>query len=76
MPTMTHMRVKGKKIDDAIRSPKLPKEEKEKLRVAKEEKKNELPTWVVYMLMFVVLGSSVVQIFFSIQNSPSMSEEH
>jgi hypothetical protein len=76
MPTLTHMRAKGKKIDEAIRSPKLPKEEREKLRLEKEEKKNQLPSWVVGLLMFVVLGSSIVQIFFSIQNSPSMSEEH
>ena len=76
MPTLTHMRAKGKKIEQAIGSPKLSAEEKEKKKKEKEEKQSEVAPWLVGLLMFVVLGSSIVQIYFSIQHSPSMSEEH
>ena len=76
MPTLTHMKAKGRKIDEAIRSPKLSTEEKERLKKEKDEAKSAVQPWIVGLLMFVVLGSSIVQIFFSIQNSPSMSEEH
>lgn len=69
------MRASAKKVESAIAAPRLAEEEKERRKKEKEEKQASVAPWVVGLLLFVVLGSSVVQIFFSIQNSPSMSDE-
>jgi hypothetical protein len=69
------MRASAKKVEGAIASPRISEEEKERRKKEKEEKQSSVAPWVVGLLLFVVLGSSVVQIFFSIQTSPSMSDE-
>jgi cell division septal protein FtsQ len=68
------MRASAKKVESAISSPRISEEEKERRKIVKEEKSNGVAPWIVGLLLFVVLGSSVVQIFFSIQSSPSMSD--
>lgn len=35
-----------------------------------------IPKWLVYLLLFVVVGGSVVQIFNNISTQPSMSDSH
>lgn len=70
------MRASAKKIDNAIASPRISEEEKERRKLEKEEKGSAVAPWIVGLLLFVVLGSSVVQIFFSIQSSPSMSDSN
>eukprot|EP00331_Platyophrya_macrostoma_P030230 CAMPEP_0176440884 /NCGR_PEP_ID=MMETSP0127-20121128/20851_1 /TAXON_ID=938130 /ORGANISM="Platyophrya macrostoma, Strain WH" /LENGTH=78 /DNA_ID=CAMNT_0017825523 /DNA_START=56 /DNA_END=292 /DNA_ORIENTATION=- len=70
------MKLSAKKIDSAIAAPRVSDDEKKRREKEKEEAKSAVPQWVVGMLLFVIVGSSLVQIFFSIQNSPSMSATH
>lgn len=70
------MKLSAKKVDSAIAAPRISEEEKKRREQQKEEAKSAVPQWVVGLLLFVVVGSSIFQIFFSIQTSPSMSEAH
>eukprot|EP00331_Platyophrya_macrostoma_P031931 CAMPEP_0176438426 /NCGR_PEP_ID=MMETSP0127-20121128/19274_1 /TAXON_ID=938130 /ORGANISM="Platyophrya macrostoma, Strain WH" /LENGTH=78 /DNA_ID=CAMNT_0017822369 /DNA_START=75 /DNA_END=311 /DNA_ORIENTATION=- len=70
------MKLSAKKIDSAIAAPRVSDDEKKRREKEKEEAKSAVPQWVVGLLLFVIVGSSLVQIFFSIQNSPSMSATH
>lgn len=69
------MRASAKKIEGAISSPRISEEEKERRKIEKADKESTVAPWIVGLLLFVVLGSTVVQIFFTIQTSPSMSDE-
>lgn len=66
--------------DEEFDMPKAPKGKRgsanlsAKGRKALEEK--PVPNWLVYLLLFVVVGGSVVQIFNNIWTQPSMSDTH
>jgi hypothetical protein len=66
------MRQSAQKIDGAIARSRSAEAEKRKKK-QEEDGKSMLPPWVVYLLLFLVFGGSIVQIYFSILNSPSMS---
>ena len=71
-----YMKKRGEEVDKAIGRRPLTKEEKEALKKEKDQGKQKMGPWVLGLLMFVVLGSSFLQIITNIQTSPSMSEEH
>lgn len=76
MPSPTVMRARGRKIDEAIGRPPLTEEERERRKKDKGEKEQTVAPWMIGLFMFIVLGSAVLQIFQTIQTSPSMSDEH
>ena len=69
------MKARGRKVDDSIGKPSLSSEQRETLKKEKDgKKKSDLGPWILGLLLFVILGSSIVQIFQTIQYSPSMSD--
>ena len=74
----TYMKARGKKAEESIGQTMVTKEERVRAKKEKEEKEGSsaMGPWVLGLLMFVVLGSSFLQIITNIQTSPSMSEEH
>lgn len=75
MPSPTVMRARAKQLDESIGRPKQTEEEKEEKRKQKEKSSKFTPI-ILAILFFVVIGSSVLQIFQHIQLTPSMSVEH
>ncbi|SCU67777.1 uncharacterized protein TEOVI_000612500 [Trypanosoma equiperdum] len=59
------IRVKAQKQNSQISMPRLSDEEKKKLR-EKRENASALPSWLGATILFIVLGSTVVQIYFTI----------
>lgn len=80
MPSLSpqaRMRLSGQKAEQAITQPRLTAEQKEQRKKEKEAaSESPVAPWIVALLLFIVVGSSIFQIFLSIQNSPSMSQEH
>lgn len=70
------MKKRGQRLDSSLgRNLNLSAEE-EKKKAKKDKEKSSVGPWVLGLLMFVVLGSSFLQIINNINHSPSMSEEH
>jgi hypothetical protein len=81
--TPTYMKKRAEKVEKAIGAPRAhsSREEKEKARKKAESEKDNVVggkfgPWVLGLLIFVVIGSSFLQIITNIQTSPSMSVEH
>ena len=72
----TVMRLKGQKIEKAVQLSAAEKEARKAAKKKGEEGDSKMGPWVLGLLLFVVLGSSVLQIYNNIVASPSMSEEH
>ena len=72
----TVMRLKGQKIEKAVQLSAAEKEARKAAKKKSEEGDSKMGPWVLGLLLFVVLGSSVLQIYNNIVASPSMSEEH
>ncbi|CAD2217137.1 hypothetical protein AGDE_01695 [Angomonas deanei] len=53
---------------------RLSDKQKELLKEKRQKKQNAIPTWLIWFMMFVVVGSVFVQMYFSIVSSPSMSD--
>ena len=71
----TVMRLRGEKINKLVSvSPTAREEQKEKKLKKKEEP--TIAPWIVGLMLFALIGSAFVNIFVSIQTSPSMSEAH
>lgn len=80
MPSPAIIRAKAKALDESVGRKNLTKEEREKLAVEKLKTKKadgkQMAPWMLGFLVFVVLGSSFLQIINNITNSPSMSDSH
>lgn len=75
MPPPTVMKLRGQKIEKAISSSPAERDKKRELK-KKDNAEKPISKWVVYVLLFALVGSAFVNIFVSIQTSPSMSEAH
>ncbi|KAG5502738.1 hypothetical protein JKF63_04505 [Porcisia hertigi] len=52
--------------------PRLSKEEKLKRREERESRKSTVPQWLIWTMILTVVGSSLVNIYFSVIHSPKM----
>lgn len=66
---VTRMRVRGQQ-----NAKRLTEEEKLRRREEREKKQTAVPTWLIWFMVFVLVGSSVVQIYFSVVASPKMKD--
>ncbi|CAJ1009069.1 hypothetical protein Q4I28_004383 [Leishmania naiffi] len=53
---------------------RLSDEEKLKRREERENKKSAIPKWLVWSMLVIVVGSSLVNIYFSVVQSPRRME--
>ncbi|KAK7200446.1 hypothetical protein NESM_000099000 [Novymonas esmeraldas] len=54
--------------------PRLTEEEKLRRREERENKKSAIPQWLVWSMIAIVVGSSLVNMYFSVVQSPKMSD--
>lgn len=77
MPSPTVMKKRSQQLDKTVAMSDAERAKlKEGKNKGKEEDASPFGPWVLAFILFVVLGSSLLQIYYNIMHSPSMSEEH
>ena len=72
----TVMRLKAQKTEKAVQLSKAEKEARKASKKKPEEEENRMGPWVMALLLFVVFGSSLLQVYNNVVSGVSMSEEH
>nr|CCC52518.1 conserved hypothetical protein [Trypanosoma vivax Y486] len=68
------MRIKAQKQNSLINNPRLSDEEKRRIR-ERRENVSPVPAWMAAAMLFLVFGSILVQIYFTVKTSPKMGQE-
>ncbi|CBZ27577.1 conserved hypothetical protein [Leishmania mexicana MHOM/GT/2001/U1103] len=53
---------------------RLTEDEKLRRREERENKKSVVPQWLVWSMIVIVVGSSLVNLYFSVTQSPKMAD--
>ena len=75
MPSPTVMRKRGELIDKTVSQSPAEREKRREAKKKTEEEKG-VSSWVLALLIFVTIGSAVLNVFNYINTSPSMSDSH
>lgn len=72
-----HMKMKHKQLEENAGKPRKTTDERKEIQKARKDSKNNsspVGPWVLGLLVFVVLGSSLLSIIQHVRTSPSMSD--
>ncbi|AYU79340.1 hypothetical protein, conserved [Leishmania donovani] len=71
MPTSAVARMRARSRQSQQR---LTEDEKLRRREERENKKSAVPQWLIWSMIVIVVGSSLVNIYFSVAQSPKMKD--
>lgn len=69
------MRLQSQKANAVLSEGKREESEEKKSRGRRSAQKDgAIPSWMIWFMSFVVLGSTVLQLYYSITSSPKMKD--